>query len=123
MGRVSGGKVCEMQSETKPSPAVGSWEADGMGSTTWVLTDAGVYLAEMVDGDDEGLYEPDDDARFANALLMAAAPDLLGAVRAFLAATAADIFTDAPECQGQVSLVYEAQDLAHAAIARAEGGV
>lgn len=36
-----------------------------------------LYLAEIVDEDDEGLFEPDEEKRLANGRLMAAAPEML----------------------------------------------
>lgn len=43
-----------------------------------------LYLAEIVDEDDEGLFEPDEKKRLANGRLMAAAPELLDALEMLL---------------------------------------
>lgn len=50
-----------------------------------------------------------------------AAPDILAALKALLAATDGDIYTDAPEYADQVRRVSEAQETARSAIAMLEG--
>ena len=58
----------------------GEWDVDEMGVTIWVIAGR-TFLAEIVTEDASGRLEQDQDVRYANALLMAAAPKLLRVLR------------------------------------------
>lgn len=78
-----------------------------------------LYLAEIVDEDDEGLFEPDEEKRLANGRLMAAAPDLLAACEVLVTLwDSPEPFTGADALQA----IGEATERARAALRKALNG-
>lgn len=61
----------------------GGWHVEQMGEKIWVMSDE-KYLAEIVDHDDMGFLEKNEDRRLHNAYLMAAAPALFDAAKKVL---------------------------------------
>ena len=97
-----------MMSTTIPHTP-GPWHHEADGHTGAVKTETKQLIASVFGGDPE-CHE--DARQIANARLIAAAPDLLKALRAWVQSTSWD------EQTGSMRPVY---DLAKAAIARAEG--
>jgi hypothetical protein len=91
----------------------GPWRADCSDHVNWVLDSQGNYLVETVTEDSSDLYEKSERRRQGNVVLMAAAPDLLAALKALIEI-----------CDDRLQFTYAGRRLstdARAAIARAEG--
>lgn len=62
----------------------GPWKAEFLDERhIWIMGPGGKYLAEIVAYDEEGSFEKDPDVRWETAKLMASAPALCAALKAF----------------------------------------